>query len=68
MQLTSILKTRAAYWANPQEMTNTVGKKQEFGLYYYLQLVDTVRDIVKDIFICIIKEQCSDQGGIKRKG
>jgi hypothetical protein len=30
-------------------------------VYYYLQLVDTVKYILKDIFICIIKGQCSDQ-------
>jgi len=30
-----------------------------FGVYYYLQIVDTSKCILKDIFICIIKEQCS---------
>jgi len=30
--------------------------------YYYLQLVDTLKYILKDIFICTIKEQCSDKG------
>jgi len=31
------------------------------GEYYYPELADTVKYILKDIFICIIKEQCSDQ-------
>jgi len=62
MQLTSILKARAANWANLQVMTTIDWKEWDFGMYYYLQLVDTVKYILKDIFICIIKEQCSDQG------
>ena len=33
----------------------------DFGVYYYQQLVDTVKYILKDIFICIIKGQYSDQ-------
>jgi hypothetical protein len=32
-----------------------------FRDYYYPELADTVKYILKDIFICIIKEQCSDQ-------
>ena len=32
---------------------------------YYVQLAATVKYISKDIFICIIKEQCSDQGESK---
>jgi hypothetical protein len=31
------------------------------GDYYYPEFVDTVKYISKDIFIYIIKEQCSDQ-------
>ena len=31
-------------------------------MYYYLQLADTLKYILKDIFICIIKEQCFDEG------
>jgi hypothetical protein len=34
---------------------------QLFGVYYYPELADTVKYILKNIFICIIKEQCSDQ-------
>jgi len=30
-------------------------------MYYYPQLVDTINYILKDIFICIIKGQCSNQ-------
>jgi len=43
-------------------MMSIDGKEGEFGVYYYLQSVDTVKYILKHIFICIIKEQCSDQG------
>jgi len=32
-----------------------------FGVYYYLQLVDTLKCILNDIFISIIKEKCSDK-------
>ena len=35
--------------------------EQVFGVYYYLQLADTLKCILKDIFICIMKEQCSDK-------
>jgi len=67
MQLTSILKSRAAYWANPQVMTSLDQKARDVGDYYYLQLADTAKYFLKDIFICIIKEQCSDQGESKWK-
>jgi hypothetical protein len=33
---------------------------QHVGDYYYPEFVDTVKYILKDIFICIIKQQCSD--------
>jgi len=62
MQLTSIFKTRAAYWANLQVMTSIDWKEWDFGVYYYLQLADIVKYIFKDVFICIIKELYSDQG------
>jgi len=42
-------------------------KSTGFGDYYYLHSVDTVKYILKDIFMCIIKEQCSDQGESKQK-
>ena len=48
-------------------MTSIDWKEQDFGVYYYLQLADTVKYILKDIFICIIEEQCSDQGKSKWK-
>jgi len=67
MQLTSILRTRAAYWANLQVMTSFDSNERDFGVYYYLQLADTVQYILNDIFICIIKEQCSDQWESERK-
>jgi len=31
-------------------------------VYYYLQLADTLKYILKDTFICIIKEQRFDEG------
>jgi len=67
MQLTSILKMRAAYWANLQVITSIDRTAPDFGDDYYLQLVDTVMYILQDIFICIIKEQCSDQAESKWK-
>jgi len=62
MQLAFILQTRAVYWANLAVRTSIVWKEWDVWFYYYLQLADTVKYILKDIFICIIKEQCSDQG------
>jgi len=34
---------------------------KDFGDYYYPEFVDTVKYILKDIFICIIQEQHSNQ-------
>jgi len=42
-------------------------KERDFWVYHYLQFVDTVKYILQDIFICIIKEQCSDQGEYQPK-
>jgi len=42
-------------------MTSIDRKERDFGVYYHLQLVDTVKYILKNIFIYIIKGQCSDQ-------
>jgi len=33
-----------------------------FVYYHYLHLADTLKYILKDTFICTIKEQCSDKG------
>jgi len=62
MPLTSILQTRAAYWANLQVKMSIDWKKQDFWVYHYVQLADTLKNIWKDIFISIIKEQCIDKG------
>jgi len=67
MLQTSILKTREACWVNLHVMTSIDRKEHDFGLYHYLQLADTLEYISKDIYICIIKEQCSDQGESKSK-
>jgi len=48
MQVTSILMTIAVYWANQQVMTSIDQNLWDFGDYYYT-------------FICIIKEEYSDQ-------
>jgi len=61
MQLTIILKTRAANGANLAEMTSIDRMAWHFGDYYYPEFADTVKYILQDIFICIITEQCSDQ-------
>jgi len=61
MPLTFILKTRAAYWANLAVMTSIDQKAWDFGEYYCPESADTVKYILKDIFICIIKKRCSDQ-------
>jgi hypothetical protein len=33
-----------------------------FEYYHYLQLADTLQNIIPGLFICIIKEQCSNKG------
>jgi len=67
MQLTFILKTTAAHWANLAVMTSIDQMAWCFGDNYYFELADTVKYILKDIFICIIKEQYSDQEESKWK-
>jgi len=42
-------------------MTTIDRKKRDFAVYYYLQLPDTVKYILNDWFICIIKAQSSDE-------
>jgi len=48
-------------------MTSIDRMVQHFGDYYYPEFADTVKYIWKDIFICIITDQCSDQEGSKCK-
>jgi len=60
MQLTFILKPRAACWENLAVMTSIDRMARHFGDYYYPEFADTVKYILKDILICIITEQCSD--------
>jgi hypothetical protein len=54
MQLTSMLKTRAAYSANLQVLTR-------------IDQNNTILEIIITFFICIIKEKCSDQEESKLK-
>jgi len=42
-------------------MTSIDQMAPNFGDYYYPEFADAVNYFLKDIFICIIKEQCSDQ-------
>ena len=62
MKLTSILQTTAAYWANLTVKMSIDRMEQDFWVYYYLQLADTLKYILMDMFICIIKKQCIDEG------
>jgi len=57
MQLKTILQTRAAYWANLGVKMSIDRKECDFWVYHYLQLADTLKYILNEIFICIIKEQ-----------
>jgi len=48
-------------------MTSIDRIAQDFGDYYYPEFADTAKYILKDIFRCIINEQCSDQEESKWK-
>jgi len=39
-----------------------IERNGSFEYYHCLQLADTLKYILKDIFMCTIKEQCSDKG------
>jgi len=62
MQLTSILHMTAAYWANLQVKKSIDWKKWDLSVYYYVKLADTLKYILKNTSICIIKAQCGDEG------
>jgi len=62
MTLTFIVQMKAAYWANLRVKTWSDQKEQDVWKYYYLQSADTLRYIISSIYICVIKEQCSDKG------
>jgi len=62
MQLTFILQMTAANWANLTVTMSIDWMKRDFWVYYYVQLADTLMYILRDIFICIIKEQSIDEG------
>jgi hypothetical protein len=62
MQLTAILKTIAAFECIRQQRWELTEANGIFEYYHYLQLADTLKYIIKGIFICIIKEQCSNKG------
>jgi len=61
IQLTSILKSTAADWVKLQVEMNMDHQESDFRVKYHLQLPDTLQYVLKDLFICIIKEQCSDK-------
>jgi hypothetical protein len=48
-------------------MTTIDQMAQDIRDYYYPEFADTVKYILKHIFICIIKEQWSDQEESKSK-
>jgi len=62
MQLTSIWQMTAAYWANLTVRMSIDRMEWDCWVYYYLQLADTLKYILQGIFICIIEEQCIDEG------
>jgi len=45
-----------------QVMTSIDRTEWGFGHYFYLQLPDTVKYILNDVFICSIEEQFIDRG------
>jgi len=50
-------------WSEPDSDDEHCSKGMGFVAYsYYLQLADTLKYISKNIFICIMEEQCSDEG------
>jgi len=62
MQLVSILQMTAAYWGNLQVKPSVDRKEWDLCAYSYLQSADTLKYIFKDIFICIMNEQSSNEG------
>ena len=52
----------ATKWVILQVMTSIDRTEWDFGHYFYLQLPDTVKYILNDVFICSIEEQFIDQG------
>jgi len=62
MGLTSILQMKAAYWGNLGVKMSIDQQEQHIWVYYDLQLADIFKYILKDIYVCVIKEQCSDRG------
>jgi len=41
------------YWGNLQVKKSIDWKEWDFWVYYYIQLADTLKKILKDIFICL---------------
>jgi hypothetical protein len=56
-----MLQTTAANWANLSVTMSVDSIKQDISVFYCLQLADNVTYILKDILICIIKEQSIDE-------
>jgi len=67
MWLILILNTRAAHWAYLVVRMSIDTKELDLWVYYYRLLADTLKYIWYDICLCIIKAQCSDQGGYQQK-
>jgi len=62
MQLTATWHMTVVFWANLTVQTSIEAMEWYYGVYYFPQLAHTLEYILKDLFICIIKEQCSDEG------
>jgi len=55
------------WWGQPfewiwQRRRDLTEGNRNFEYFHYLQLADTLKYILKGIFLCIIKEQCSNRG------
>jgi hypothetical protein len=61
MQLSAILQMTAANWVTLEVKMSIDQMQWDLWAYYYLQLLDTLKYIWKDILTCIIKQQCSDK-------
>jgi len=62
MQLISIMQMRAEYWSNLQVRTTIDSKKRDLWVYYQLHVADTLQYNLNNIYVGIIKKQCSDKG------
>jgi len=67
MQLTFRLNIRAAYRAKLAVLARMDRMERHFGECCYPKFSDTGKYILKDVFICIITKQCSDEEKVNVK-